>query len=207
MASKGKSKLFVLDTNVILHDSSCIYQFHDNDVVLPITVLEELDQFKKGNEIIHLHAREFVRTLDELSGDKLFEGGVKIGPNLGRILIKLDKRFHEDLAMNFNPSNPDHHVLNIAYSLVKENPKREVILVSKDVNLRLKAKSVGLVAQDYTTDHVKDITELYTGHRIVEDFPEDKIGGLYGQPHEIDGDGFFDKNPLAPNEFLILRSP
>jgi PhoH-like ATPase len=171
MASRRKPKYFVLDTNVILHDSSCIYQFHDNDIVLPITVLEELDQFKKGNEMIHFHAREFVRTLDELSGDKLFEEGVKIGPGLGRILIQLDQNFHEDLAMNFSPSNPDHHVLNIAYRLVKESRGREVILVSKDVNLRLKAKSVGLVAQDYTTDHVKDISELYTGRRIAEDFP------------------------------------
>ena len=206
MTPKGKPKYFVLDTNVILHDSSCIYQFRDNDIVLPITVLEELDQFKKGNEMIHFHAREFVRTLDELSGDKLFEDGVKIGPGLGRILIQLDRKFHEDLAMNFSPSNPDHHVLNIAYCLVKEISGREVILVSKDVNLRLKAKSVGLVAQDYTTDHVKDISELYTGRRIVEDFPEDKIGKLYESPGEIDAEDRFTSNPLAPNEFLILRN-
>jgi PhoH-like ATPase len=131
---------------------------------------------------------------------------VKIGPNLGKILIKLYKGFHEDLAMNFNLSNPDHHVLNIAYCLVNENPDRDVILVSKDVNLRLKAKSVGLVAQDYTTDPVKDIADLYSGRRIIEDFPEDKIGSLYGPPHEINSDGSFLKEPLAPNEFLILRN-
>ena len=74
-----KKKIFVLDTNVILHDSSCIYQFQEHDVVVPITVLEELDQFKKGNETLNYHAREFVRSLDSLSGDKLFNGGVKIG--------------------------------------------------------------------------------------------------------------------------------
>jgi PhoH-like ATPase len=206
MAPKGKPKYFVLDTNVILHDSSCIYQFRDNDIVLPITVLEELDQFKKGNEMIHFHAREFVRTLDELSGDKLFEEGVKIGPGLGRILIQLDQKFHEDLAMNFSPSNPDHHVLNIAYLLVKGGSGREVILVSKDVNLRLKAKSVGLVAQDYTTDHVKDISELYTGRRIVEDFPGEMIGKLYESPGEIETEGLFAADPLCPNEFVILRN-
>ncbi len=206
MAAKGKPKFFVLDTNVILHDSSCIYQFRDNDIVLPITVLEELDQFKKGNEMIHFHAREFVRTLDDLSGDKLFEEGVKIGPGLGRIIIQLDQKFHEDLAMNFSPSNPDHHVLNIAYRLVKEGSGREVILVSKDVNLRLKAKSVGLTAQDYTTDHVKDISELYTGCRIVEDFPDERIGRLYEPPGEIETEGLFGGNPLSPNEFVILRN-
>jgi PhoH-like ATPase len=69
----GKKKLFVLDTNVILHDSSCIYQFQEHDVVVPITVLEELDQFKKGNDTLNFHAREFVRALDLLSGDKLFK--------------------------------------------------------------------------------------------------------------------------------------
>jgi predicted ribonuclease YlaK len=107
-----------------------------------------LDQFKKGNEMIHFH------------------------------------------AMNFSASNPDHHVLKIAYCLEKENPGRGVILVSKDVNLRLKAKSaVGLVSQDYTTDHVKDISELYTGTRIVEDFPEDMIGNLYESPGEIEANG------------------
>ena len=129
----SKQKIFVLDTNVILHDSSCIYQFRVNDIVLPITVLEELDQFKKGNEIIHVHAREFVRTLDALSGDKLFDGGIPIGPGLGKIRIQLDKQFHPDLAQNFPPSNPDHHVFNVAYSLVKEQPGRQVIMVSKEI--------------------------------------------------------------------------
>ncbi len=82
---RQKKKTFVLDTNVILHDNSCIYQFEEHDVILPITVLEELDQFKRGNETINYHAREFIRTLDALSGDKLFNSGVKIGSNQGKI--------------------------------------------------------------------------------------------------------------------------
>ena len=85
-------KTLVLDTNVILHDSSCIYQFEDNDVVLPISVLEELDHFKKGNDVLNFHAREFVRALDSLSGDKLFNGGVRIGPGSGKIMLKLDQK-------------------------------------------------------------------------------------------------------------------
>ena len=84
-----RKKLFILDTNVILHDSTSWDQFEEHDVVVPITVLEELDQFKKGHETLNYHAREFLRKLDELSGDKLFDGGIPIGPDRGRIMVKL----------------------------------------------------------------------------------------------------------------------
>lgn len=184
--ARSKHKIFVLDTNVILHDNTCIYHFKDNDIVLPITVLEELDQFKKGNETIHFHAREFVRTLDALSGDKLFAEGIQIGPGLGKIMIKLEREFHENIRRNFSKDNPDHHVLNIAYWLMEENRDRHVILVTKDVNLRLKAKSIGLVAQDYTSDHVKDPTELYRGHRILDGISESIVQRLYEPPYELD---------------------
>lgn len=202
---RSKQKIFVLDTNVILHDNTCIYHFKDNDIVLPITVLEELDQFKKGNETIHFHAREFVRTLDALSGDKLFAEGIQIGPGLGKIMIKLEREFHENIRRNFSKDNPDHHVLNTAYWLMEENPDRHVILVTKDVNLRLKAKSIGLVAQDYTTDHVKDPTELYRGHRILEEIPESLVQRLYEPPYELEVSDI-PVEKLYPNEYLILRN-
>jgi len=99
---QSRKKIFVLDTNVILHDSSCIYQFEEHDVVIPITVVEELDQFKKGNGTLNYHAREFVRAIDSLSGDKLFDGGVKIGPKQGRLMVKLEREFHERLRSNFS---------------------------------------------------------------------------------------------------------
>ena len=201
-----KKKLFVLDTNVILHDSSCIYQFKSHDIVLPITVLEELDQFKKGNESINYHAREFIRTFDELSGDNLFNDGVKIGPNRGKITIALERRFHEDLALNFSTQKADHHILNIAYYYAKENPLREVILVTKDGNFRMKAKSIGLMAEDYTTDHVKDVTTLYTGRRIEQEVADEMIDQMYRDPFEVPVTAFAGKEPLKPNEYMILRN-
>lgn len=201
-----KKKIFVLDTNVILHDSSCIYQFKTHDIVLPITVLEELDQFKKGNESINYHAREFIRTLDALSGDSLFNDGVKIGPNRGKISIALERRFHDDLALNFSTQKADHHILNIAYWYSKENPLRDVILVTKDGNFRMKAKSVGLIAEDYTTDHVKDVTTLYTGRRIEEQAPDEILDQMYQSPYEIPVNAFAAKEPLKPNEYMILRN-
>lgn len=201
-------KTFVLDTNVILHDSTCIHRFGKHDVVLPITVLEELDRFKKGNDIINFHARKFVRTVDEITGTSriMFDAGIPIGEGLGRIAVHIDGQFHPDLAFNFPDSDQDHRILNTAYTLSKENPDSEVILVTKDVNLRMKAKSVGLRAEDYTSDHVKDISTLYTGCRLIEDVSADNVNALYENPQEIDRETVGLENDPLPNEFFIIRS-
>ncbi|MFA5961822.1 MAG: PhoH family protein [Parcubacteria group bacterium] len=204
--SPRKKKAVILDTNVILHDSACIYHFGENNVIIPITVLEELDQFKKGSEIINYHAREFVRTLDLLCGEHLFNGGVPIGPGLGKISVKLERKFHDDLALSFSESKPDHHILNIAYCFAKENPSLQVILVTKDVNLRIKAKSVGLVAQDYKSDQIKDISTLYTGKRFVEGIPGGVLGKLREPPFELNPSELsLEIEPVA-NEYFVLRN-
>ncbi len=203
--TSSKKKIFVLDTNVILHDSSCIHQFGEHDIVIPITVLEELDHFKKGNDSLNFHAREFARTVDSLSGDKLFNGGVSIGPGLGKISIKLDRGFDEDLAINFSAAKPDHHILNIGYQVAQENPERIVCLVTKDVNLRMKAKAVGLLAQDYKNDHVSNIQQLYTGTRIEEHVDPELITKMYTPPYEFPAGELKLELPLIPNEYLILR--
>jgi len=203
---RKKNVTFILDTNVILHDSACIYHFGKNNIVIPVTVLEELDQFKKGSEILNYHAREFVRTLDLLCGEHLFNGGVPIGPGLGKITVKLDRKFHEDIVLSFSESRPDHHVLNIAYCLAKENPSFHVILVTKDVNLRIKAKSIGLVAQDYKSDQIKDISRLYTGKRLVENVPGTILEKFYEPPYEVNPSELpLEKEPVA-NEYFILRN-
>lgn len=198
-------KIFILDTNVILHDSSCIHQFAEHDIVIPITVLEELDNFKKGNDSLNFHAREFARTLDSLSGDKLFNGGVPIGSGLGKISVKLDREFDESIAANFSTQKADHHILNIAYQVAQELPDRETSLVTKDVNLRMKAKAVGLMAQDYKNDHVEDIQQLYTGTRVEEQVDPELISKLYTPPYEFPSVDLTITPELLPNEFLILR--
>ncbi|HEY5653354.1 MAG TPA: PhoH family protein [Pontiella sp.] len=204
--TSANNKIFVLDTNVILHDSSCIHQFGEHDIILPITVLEELDHFKKGNESLNFHAREFARTLDSLAGDTLFDGGVPIGPGLGNISIKLDCDFSEDIAGNFSDKNkPDHRILNIGYQVARENPDRSVFLVTKDVNLRMKAKAVGLHAQDYKNDHVSDIQQLYTGSRVEENIDLELIDLMYTPPYEFPATDLKVEKPLLPNEYLILR--
>ncbi len=204
--TERKRKLFVLDTNVILHDSSCLYNFTDHDLILPITVLEELDQFKKGNETINYHAREFLRMLDSLSEEKLFEGGFQIGPEHGKIMVKLEQEFHQKLQNSFSSQKPDHHILNIAYHTVEEYPEKNVMLVSKDVNLRMKAKSLGLLAKDYTTDHVKDISMLYTGRRLEEGVSVDIIDRMYREPYEVNASDLSFEKPLKAHEYLIMRN-
>ena len=203
---RKRKKLFVLDTNVILHDSSCIYQFDEHNVVIPIPVLEELDQFKKGNDALNFHAREFARSLDALSGDKLFNGGVRIGKGQGKVSIKLDRDMHPDLAVNFSSQKTDHHILNIAYHLAQEDQVRQVILVTKDVNLRMKAKSVGILAEDYKTDHVKDVDALYRGHRVQEKVPEQVFAQLFNGTADCDAAELPIAKQLKANEYMILRN-
>ena len=199
-------KIFVLDTNVILHDSNCIRQFQDNDIVIPITVLEELDSFKKGDSSLNFHARAFVRELDDMSSDALFDGGVPLGPGLGKIRVRFERAFHKDVADIFTRGVPDHAILNTAYQCAKQHPERAVILVSKDVNLRMKARSIGLQADDYTTDHVKDVTELYRGYRILENVPNDLVNALYEGPKQFAAESLAPDPPLRPNEYLIVRN-
>ncbi len=201
-----RKKLLILDTNVILHDHACINHFGTDDIVIPITVLEELDQFKKGNDTINFHAREFVRHLDKLSRERIFKNGVKMGPGLGKIIIKFDQKMHEVLRFNFSDSKPDHRILNTAFILAQDNPQKDVILVTKDVNLRMKAKSIGLFSEDYVPDHVPDISLLYTGRRIVENFPGETIDQLYKMPFEIPVAKFPLTEAARPHEYFIIRN-
>ena len=199
-------KTFVLDTNVILHDSSCIEHFDEHDVVIPITVIEELDPFKKGDATLNFHARQFLRSLDNLCGDKIFNGGISMGPGKGRVRVMLEKPLHDTLRANFSDSRPDHRILNTAWHLVQQFPDRQVILVTKDVNLRMKAKAIGLPAADYTSDHVKNLTELYKGRRVVEGIPAELIDQLYADTEGVALQSVDWGSELNPNEFLILRN-
>lgn len=202
-----RKKIFILDTNVILHDSSCIYHFEEHDIIIPIPVLEELDQFKKGSQIINYHARQFVRDLDKLSADKLFNGSMALGEGKGILAIRLDKEMHPDLRLVFpNAEKKDHRILNIAYHISQKHKNHAVVLVSKDVNLRMKARSVRLMAEDYTTDNVRDPAHMYSGCHYAEDLPAELIARLYEQDGELTGKEYAPPTPLYPNEYLVLRN-
>ena len=206
MPKKNLAKLFVLDTNVILHDSSCITHFEENDIAVPITVLEELDNFKRGNEQIHFNARDFLRILDELTGDQLFEDGVSIGKNKGKIRVIVGKDWHPELGSLSTEDTPDHRILNVAMWLKEDNKGTELIIVSKDTNLRMKAKSLGIPAQDYTTDKVESVEKIYTGVRIIEGIETEFIDALYNSNNGVALVDTIDINDANPNENFILRN-
>ncbi len=198
-------KIFVLDTNVILHDASCIFHFQENDIVIPITVIEEIDAFKRGQDLINFHAREFIRLLDGYSGDHLVNGGVSLGEGRGRISILTVFQDEPEVTNAFFEAKADHRILSAALYLAKKNPKTSVIFVSKDVNLRLKAKSIGLQSQDYYTDKIEDIDKLYRGKRLVENIDHQIIDRLCTSPYQVPVGEAPVERPLA-NEYFIFRN-
>jgi PhoH-like ATPase len=203
--SMGKSKkIFVLDTNVILHDYKCIFRFQENDLVIPIVVLEELDKLKKGNDMINYHAREFTRELDKLSGDHLFNGGLKLGEGLGKLSIETGKAFSQEICESFPEKTPDHRILAITDHVKKKFKSRPVILISKDINLRMKAKSLGILSQDYESDKVASLESLHKAIEIHDQFDDNLITGLYDEPEGVPADHF--KLKPSPHQFYIFRN-
>ncbi len=200
------AKLFVLDTNVILHDSGCIRNFEENDVAIPITVLEELDQFKRGNEDIHFQAREFLRRIDVLTGDVLSAAGSPLGEGLGSIRVVLGGSPQDRLHESFLQDTPDHRILRTTLALQQEQAPRQVILVSKDTNLRMKAKSLGLRAQDYTSDKVQGFDKLYTGKRTIEGIESGVIDQLYASGGVLPVAQLSLEQPPLANENFVLRN-
>jgi PhoH-like ATPase len=200
--SKNLDKIFVLDTNVILHDATCIHHFENNEVVIPISVLEELDQFKRGNEQIHFNARDFLRSLDDLSTGS---NNSEFNKGDGKIRVLVNHDWHPDVEASFQEDCPDHRIINCAYKLNIDNPDREVILVTKDTNMRLKSRSLGLSAEDYSRDAIEDLRQVYTGSRLVENVGTREIDELYAS-QGIDVAGLDSvTNPIS-NENFILRN-
>ncbi|WP_321287141.1 PhoH family protein [uncultured Sunxiuqinia sp.] len=206
MATKqpADSKLFVLDTNVILHDHTCIYQFKDNDIIIPLTVLEELDKFKRGNDPINFQAREFVRILDGIVGEKLFNGGIKLGDSLGKLIIATGKPFTDAMTQSFKEDIPDHRILAVAEYVKNENPKRQTVLVSKDINLRMKAKSLGILSEDYQNDKIKDPQVFEKSIKEVDNFKDELISRLYDEGSFAIAESEIKEAP-KPNEYFILK--
>ncbi|MBU1344947.1 MAG: PhoH family protein [Proteobacteria bacterium] len=199
-------KIFILDTNVILHDSSCLHQFKDNNIYIPITVIEELDKFKKGNGVINCNARDFLRSLDALSSDRILNGGVPIDKGKGKISILLETPLHEKIKKNFYEITPDVRILNTAYTVAKKHDFKNVIFVTKDVNLRLRARSIGLKTENYNSKYVENISEMYTGVKVMENVSEDIMEDLYQKPYEVQLSKLARNEAFFTNENVILKN-
>jgi len=206
---KTNPKTFVLDTNVILHDPTCINHFQENNIIIPLSVIEELDHFKRGNQVINLNAREFARTLDSIAGNEVFNGGVSLGRGKGKVRIMITKGLSAEIHDVFREDNVDHRVLSAAVEASKENKgKSKTVIVSKDVNLRMKSKAIGIPAEDYTTDRVVNVEELYSGKSVIENFDDDIVQKLYQPPFEVQSKQVLRKikTEAVPNKYFILRN-
>jgi PhoH-like ATPase len=205
---KSDKKIFVLDTSVILFEHNSIMNFEEHDIGIPITVLEELDTFKKGNDTKNFEAREFTRLLDKLAKDKSLQDWIPLnGKTRGsfKVVMEAGTGNGQDANSVFGQKKNDHHILNAALRLKDENKSRNVILVSKDINLRLKAKSMGLPAEDYQTGKIKNVGSLRKGKIEIEKVDSDIINHLYENGTIEPGEVLKRKKP-NPNQYFILKS-
>lgn len=205
----GERKIFVIDTSVILYDFNAINNFGEHDVIIPITVLEELDNFKKGNDTKNFQAREFIRLLDDLSGNYTLNDWIPLeGTGKGKIKVWMDERTTKvDANKVFGDNKADHRILNAALGAVEQNPGRIVVLVSKDINLRLKAKALNLTAEDFETGKIRHIDDLYKGRDTVVDLDSSIIDELYRSSEiEVKKIPPFKKNPPADNQYFVLKN-
>lgn len=200
-------KIFVLDTSVILYEHNSIMNFAEHDVVIPITVLEELDQFKKGNDTKNFEAREFIRLLDNLSKDHMIHHWTPLnGKNRGNFKVLMNPENSINANVVFGEEKNDHKILNAALHLKQSEKNRKVILVSKDINLRLKAKSLDILAEDYETGKIKNLDELEnTGKYILEGIDQSQINQLYEQ-HTIEAKKILGNRKKIANAYYIIKS-
>ena len=206
-----QKKIFVLDTSVIIYSHDAIMNFAEHDVGIPITVLEELDQFKKGNDTRNFEAREFIRMLDNLSENHTLQEWIPLGStplggsNRGHFKVVMNNESSVDAEKIFDEKKPDHKILNAALTLKEAYPNRSVVLITKDINLRLKAKSLNLVSEDYETGKVKHVAELDQGKTILNRINSEKISNIYK-------DGFAEVSDIMSpekvenNKYYILKS-
>ncbi len=175
-----KQKIFVLDTSVLLHDFEAITSFENNHVAIPITVLEELDKFKLGNDTKNFSAREVIRFIDRLSSEGNLQKWISLGKGKGDFKVVLENNpktlnAEEIYAQGKN----DHKIINAALCLKESEKNKEVILITKDINLRIKAKALGIPAEDYLTGIVKN-SELDTvSSYVIEGVDSEHIRHLF----------------------------
>jgi PhoH-like ATPase len=200
-------KIYVLDTSVLLHDHNCINSFEDNKVAIPITVLEELDKFKVGNDIKNFEARECIRIIDRLSTAHTLQEWIPLDNENGgalKIILNTSDEMPKNAEAIFDARKNDHKILNAALQLQLEDKKAKVVLVTKDINLRLKAKALDLPAEDYKTGKVKESMMMYSGKSTLENLDSEFIRKLYqeGRSSETEILGKEKYN----NHFYILKN-
>lgn len=207
---KAYRKIFVLDTSVILYDHNAIMNFEEHDVAIPIPVLEELDEFKKGSDTKNFEAREFIRMLDKKAENKKLTDWISLnGDKRGKFrVIMATPGLLVDATEIYGKGKNDHSILNAALFLQETEKDRPIILVTKDINLRLKAKALNLQAEDYLTGRVKESDTRFSGRSELLNFPVSYFKRLF-ENKSVAIDPSHKKNikfHLQRNLFYILKS-
>ncbi|MEX2484110.1 MAG: PhoH family protein [Brumimicrobium sp.] len=200
-----KKKIFVLDTSVLLHDHQSITNFDNNDVAIPITVLEELDNFKVGNDTKNFTARAVIRFIDKLSGETSLQDWISLGKGKGKFLVVLSGVPVEVNAEKiYSEGKNDHKIINAALYLQEQNKTTKVVLVTKDINLRIKAKALGIIAEDYETGKVDQKSLDTSSLKVVENIDSDVIRHLFNKGHVAE-EGILNNHKIA-NGYYVLKN-
>ena len=202
-----KRKIFILDTSVILHDHQAVNQFEEHDVAIPISVLEELDSFKKGNDTINFEARQFIRFVDKLSEGNSLNQWIQLSPekpSCFTVVMQESGTEEQNAVKIFGDRKADHLILNAALYVKQEYSDRPVILVTKDVNLRLKARSLNLQSEDYETGKIQNLEGLYRGIAQLELEESDMIDKI----HQMESVHYSDVMKSEPynNHYFIIKN-
>jgi PhoH-like ATPase len=200
-----KKKIFVLDTSVLLHDHQSITNFEKHDVAIPITVLEELDNFKVGNDTKNFTARAVIRFIDKLSGENSLQDWIPLGKGKGKFNVILSGSPLEVNAEKiYAEGKNDHKIINAALYLQEQNKTKLVTLVTKDINLRIKAKALGIKSEDYETGKVDQKSLDTSSLRVVENIDSDVIRHLFNKG-KVPEDGILNENKIA-NGYYVLKN-
>jgi PhoH-like ATPase len=190
-------KAFIIDTNVLLFDPQALFKFGNNDIIIPIVVVEEIDRFKREISENGRHARHFSRLIDDMRKDGELSKGVRL-PNGGMLTVELGGE--QPLPVELQMDKADNRILALAISLKKDQPKRPVIFVTKDVNLRIKADALGIKAEDYEPSSVEP-DQLYSGVLTVS-VDSHLVDEFYQNKRIVYKEG---TQTFKPNQYIILR--
>ncbi len=200
-----KKKVFVLDTSVLLHDHQAITNFGKWNVAIPITVLEELDKFKIGNDTKNFSAREVIRFIDKMSATESLQNWISLGKDRGSFRIVLENNPREvNAEYIYSVGKNDHKIINAALYLKETEPENEIILVTKDINLRIKAKALGIPAEDYENGKVDDSELDNSSSNVIENIDADVIRQIFTKGR-IDENGILGSQKTA-NGYYILKN-
>ena len=198
-------KNYVIDTSVFLTDSSCLFKYGNNDLFIAHKVLEEIDKHKKRQDSVGFHARQIIKTLDELREKGSLSKGIRLGKGMGILKVEESKK---DLPGFLSMSVPDHQILGVALAVQEQFPKRKTVMISRDINMRVIADAIGLLSEDYETERIiEDAEKIYTG--FIEMVVDDELIEQFYADEPIHFDEIFQqerKIKLYPNQFLILIS-